>query len=220
MGPDPSTQSSSRCRLTVRAHPCEDTTRYGARPPFSLERISILANGRIAYRLKKPRRNGATHLVLTPVHFLARIAALVPPPRYPLLRFSGVLAPRSSWRAAVVPRGIKEQTAESPSEMTKKKKKPSKAPLVRSAATPSTARAGRTSLSDGVVRPVYARIDWATLLRRVYLEDVLACPCGGRRMLIADIHDRESVVAILTHLGLPTEAPPVARARSPSVQHA
>ncbi|XYH94925.1 transposase [Sorangium sp. So ce1128] len=80
----------------------ERLCRYGARPPFSLERISLLPDGRVAYRLRKPRRNGATHLVLAPVHFLARIAALVPPPRYPLLRLSGVLASGSSWRAAVV----------------------------------------------------------------------------------------------------------------------
>jgi hypothetical protein len=32
---------------------------------------------------------------------------------------------------------------------------------------------------------------------------------------VADISDREVVVAILAHLGLPTEAPPLARARSP-----
>jgi hypothetical protein len=36
------------------------------------------------------------------------------------------------------------------------------------------------------------------------LYDVLACPCGGR----------EAIVAILTHLGIPTEPPPIARARS------
>jgi hypothetical protein len=39
---------------------------------------ALLPDGRVAYRLRKPRRNGATHLVLLPVHFLARIAALVP----------------------------------------------------------------------------------------------------------------------------------------------
>jgi len=74
----------------------------------------------------------------------------------------------------------------------------------------------RTSLGAGVVKPVGARIDWASLLRRVYLEDVLACPCGGRRRIIADIQERDVIVAILEHLGLPTESPPVARARSPS----
>ncbi len=34
-------------------------------------------------------------------------------------------------------------------------------------------------------------------------------------VLVADISDSEVVVAILAHLGLPTEAPPLARARSP-----
>jgi len=48
------------------------------------------------------------------------------------------------------------------------------------------------------------------------LEDVLACPCGGRRRIVADISEREAIVAILTHLGIPTEPPPIARARDPS----
>ncbi|XXT19240.1 hypothetical protein WME94_54350 [Sorangium sp. So ce429] len=75
---------------------------------------------------------------------------------------------------------------------------------------------GRTSLGSGVVQVVGARFDWARLLRRVYLEDVLACPCGGRRRVIADLHDPEVVTAILVHLGLPTEEPAVARARDPA----
>ena len=41
---------------------------------------------------------------MTPLEFLARLSALVAPPRYPLLRYHGVLAPRSSWRRDVVPR--------------------------------------------------------------------------------------------------------------------
>ena len=93
--------------VTVRAgdgEGLERLLRYCARPPFSLERLSLLPDGRVAYLLRKPRRNGATHLVMTPVQLLARISALIPPPRFPLLRLSGVFAPRSSWRAAVVPK--------------------------------------------------------------------------------------------------------------------
>jgi Putative transposase len=52
----------------------------------------------LAYLLRKPRKNGAPHLVMTPVQCLARIAAIIPPPRFPLLRFAGVLAPGSSDR--------------------------------------------------------------------------------------------------------------------------
>jgi hypothetical protein len=40
---------------------------------------------------------------LTPIELLARLAALVPPPRHPLLTYHGVLAPHSKWRSAVVP---------------------------------------------------------------------------------------------------------------------
>jgi len=106
-------------------------------------------------------------------------------------------------------------------------KKPDEAsPLVASGVGTSPERVGcdsenavrsgpRTSLGDGVVKPVGSRIEWAQLPRRIDLVDVLACPCGGRRAMVADISDSDVVVALLAHLGLPTEAPPIARARSP-----
>ena len=81
------------------------------------------------------------------------------------------------------------------------------------------ARTSKTSLGAGLT-PVYARVDWASLLRRVYLEDVLACPCGGRRRIVADVTERAEIVAYLEKLGLPTEAPPLARAQRPSFEAA
>jgi hypothetical protein len=203
----------------------ERLCRYGARPPFSLERLSILEGGRVAYRLRKPRRNGATHLVMTPVQCLARIAAIIPPPRFPLLRFAGVLAPSSSFRPAVVAmRPASSNGAEPSPAIARKKKK--KASAVASAAvvaprppardeTPPPSET-RTSLGAGIVSPCYARIDWASLLRRIYLEDVLACPCGGRRHVVAEINERGAIVAILTHLGLDPDPPPIAHARDPT----
>jgi hypothetical protein len=207
----------------------ERLLRYCARPAFSLERLSRLADGRVAYLLRKPRRNGATHLVMTPVQFLSRISALIPPPRYPLLRFSGVLAPRSSWRGAVVPRGPVTTSSAPPAKpLSKKTKHGAASPILSDHDGTSSERASaseyaaphgpRTSLGDAVVKPVGARIDWASLLKRTYLEDVLACPCGGRRYIVADIIERDVVVAILAHLGLPTEPPPIARARSPGFE--
>jgi hypothetical protein len=61
----------------------ERLCRYCARPPFSLERLSLLPDGRLAYLLRKPRRNGATHLVMTPMQLLARISSLIPPASLP-----------------------------------------------------------------------------------------------------------------------------------------
>lgn len=82
----------------------ERLCRYLTRPAFALERIRVLRDGNVAYRVKKVSRNRITERVMTPIEFLARLAALVAPPRYPLLRFHGVLAPRHAWRQRVVPR--------------------------------------------------------------------------------------------------------------------
>lgn len=205
----------------------ERLCRYGARPPFSLERISLLQDGRVAYLLRKPRRNGATHLVMTPVQFLARIAALIPPPRFPLQRFSGVLAPNSPWRPAVVALRPAAAPGVEPRPSTRPKKKQKKdaaatavfLPPANDAPAAPDAAAGdgpRTSLGQGLVPLGSGRMDWASLLRRVYLDDVLACPCGRRRRIVADITEPEAIAAILGHLGLPCEAPPIARARDPS----
>jgi putative transposase len=60
----------------------ERLCRCCARPECSLERLSILADGRAAYLLRKPRRNGATHLVMTPVQFLSLLSSLIPPPGF------------------------------------------------------------------------------------------------------------------------------------------
>jgi hypothetical protein len=82
----------------------ERLCRYGARPPLSLERLRRLPGGRAAYRVKSVRRGRAKHRVMTSIELLARLAALLPPPRYPLTRYHGVLAPRSAWRREIVPR--------------------------------------------------------------------------------------------------------------------
>jgi hypothetical protein len=81
----------------------ERLCRYLTRPAFSLARIALRRDGTVSYRVKKHGRRKATHRVMTPVEFLARLSSLIPPPRYPLLRFHGVVAPRHKLRARVVP---------------------------------------------------------------------------------------------------------------------
>ena len=60
-------------------------------------------------------------------------------------------------------------------------------------------------------------LDWPSLLKRVFGEDILLCPrCSHRPMrVIAAIDDPPLVEHILAHLGLPTERPSIAPARSP-----
>jgi len=72
-------------------------------------------------------------------------------------------------------------------------------------------------LLGGAIYAASPRVDWPTLLKRTFDVDVLQCPkCHGRLRVLAVITEREPVRQILAHLGLPTEAPPVARARDPT----
>jgi hypothetical protein len=76
---------------------------------------------------------------------------------------------------------------------------------------PAPFEPGKARYSSGIWR-----IDWATLLKRVYDLDALACPCGGRLRFVEVVTEAERARALLEQLGLHT-APPVARARSPTL---
>ncbi len=52
---------------------------------------SLTPNGDIRYQLKTPYQDSATHVILEPLNFIARVAALVPKPRVSLMRFHNVL---------------------------------------------------------------------------------------------------------------------------------
>ena len=56
------------------------------------------------YQYKQPFRDGSTHVVLEPLDFIARLAALVPRPRLNLTRFHGVFAPNFKHRQRIVSR--------------------------------------------------------------------------------------------------------------------
>jgi len=56
----------------------ERLCRYITRPPIATKRLSVDAQGRVVYRYKRPFRDGSTHVVLEPLDFIARLAALAP----------------------------------------------------------------------------------------------------------------------------------------------
>lgn len=74
----------------------ERLARYALRPPLSLERLRRLPGGRTAYRLKYVSRGRGKHRVMTPMEFMARLSAIVAPPRYPLRKPSCAAAKVSS----------------------------------------------------------------------------------------------------------------------------
>ena len=59
------------------------------------------------------------------------------------------------------------------------------------------------------------RLPWADLLQRVFADDVLQCPCGGRRSIVAIVTDTALARALLAGLGLATEPVTFAPARAP-----
>ena len=81
----------------------ERLVRYMVRPPLALDRLTESTGGQLLYQFRRPWRDGSTALLLDPLELLERLAALVPPPRRPLLAYHGLLAPRSRWRSAIVP---------------------------------------------------------------------------------------------------------------------
>ncbi len=50
-------------------------------------RLSLTPQGRVRYTLKTPYRDGTTHMVFSPVDFMARLAAVKPKPPVHLMRY-------------------------------------------------------------------------------------------------------------------------------------
>ena len=63
----------------------EHLVRYILRPPLALERLTESTGGQLLYQFRRPWSDGSTALLLDPLELLERLAALVPPPRRPLL---------------------------------------------------------------------------------------------------------------------------------------
>ena len=90
----------------------ERLCRYVARPPLATRRLRLLASQRLCFALKTPWSDGTSHLLLSPMELLEKLAALVPPPRLHLLRYHGLLAPRARGRGRIVPaKPVEESTA-------------------------------------------------------------------------------------------------------------
>jgi hypothetical protein len=165
----------------------ERMARYLARPPIATDRLSQLDDGRLELRLKRAWRDGTTAFVFTPHELIERLVAIVPRPRAHLTRYFGVLAPAFAVRSGIVP---------------------------AEAAAAAAAPAARAPQAGKRRRP--GRVPWASLIWRVFLNDVLECGrCGGRMEIIAAVTSTEAVTRILEHLGLPSTPHAFHSARPP-----
>lgn len=166
----------------------ERLCRYISRPAVSEQRLSLTESGKIRYELKTPYRNGTTHIILEPLDFISKLAALVPAPRVNLVRYHGILAPHHSHRAEIVnKRDDKRQ---------------------------STQADGIKSETEKRASMTWA----ARLKRVFDIDIKLCAACGGAVKIIACIEEQAVISKILTHLQLipqghqvslpPSHAPP------------
>ncbi|MGH8523327.1 MAG: transposase [Gammaproteobacteria bacterium] len=138
----------------------EHLCRYITRPAIANERLTLNRAGQVVLTLKTPYRDGTTHLVMSPLEFLQRLAALVPRPRLHIIRFHGVLAPNARLRAEIIP------------------------------SAPLDANASSADPGDAPHHSAPARLSWARLLKRVFDIDIERCSqCGGILTIIAGIED-------------------------------
>jgi hypothetical protein len=154
-----------------RTDALERLCRYLARPPVPRSRLRLREDGRVVLTLKRSRR-GASKLVFEPAAFVARLAALVPPPRWHLTRYFGALAHASPIRAAAIPPPPVETADSSTSTVAPKRPR---------------------------------RMRWAALMRRVFLVDVLRCPCGGTLQPLGIVRNPTAVDAILAAVVLSSQ---------------
>ena len=180
----------------------ENLCRYAARPAVATERLSILPDGRVSYRLRHKWRDGTTHVLFEPLELAEKLAALVPPPRFNLVRYNGMFAPAARWRSQIVPfDGDGEE----------------------SGSVDHTGCGGKTQKDNpdgkdfqkpGRCHP--RNYSWAELMTRVFEFDVLVCDrCGGRMRFLCAINPPEAIAKILDCLGLPSRPPPIYPAYNP-----
>ena len=186
----------------------ERLCRYGLRAPFSLDRLSIDPDGQVRCRLLRPwpTPEGRTDLVLDPVVFLRRLAALVPAPYQNLVRYHGVFANRSRFRAR-----LPAPPARAGSKVPPTPALEPTPPIPADAKVPCPVVAAKAGGHAGLPP---RHLSWARLLKRVLEVDVLTCPrCNVPMVVLAFLTDPVVLQKILEHLQLPAEPPPIAPAR-------
>jgi hypothetical protein len=80
----------------------EQLLRYMARGPIATERLSECPLGSLQYKMKTPWKDGTSHVSFSPLDFIARLVALIPPPRMNMIRYHGVFAPNFKGRRSIV----------------------------------------------------------------------------------------------------------------------
>jgi Putative transposase/Transposase zinc-binding domain len=155
----------------------ERLMRYCARPPFASENLRMHGS-LLVYRFPKMAHTGQTCIQLTPLDFIEKIVALIPPPHRHRRHYHGVFAPSSPLRQKVAANAKKRPEAFAP---------------------------GVTEAADKVKK---VSINWAMLIARIYETEPLTCAsCGKKITILSFVTQAEEIRRILKGTVWPADPP-------------
>ena len=163
----------------------EALLRYVLRPPIAQERLQQRPDGLVRITLKRAYSDGTVAVDMDPLSLLCRLATSVPPPRFHIVRYAGVLAPASPWRSRIVPPPLPQAPPVSPDNPD------------------------RTGPKGGY-RP-WAEL----LARTFAIDVLTGPSCKGRMRLLAVIKEPASVARYLSAAGEATDVPRRTPSRGP-----
>ena len=182
----------------------EKLFRYCSRPPFALDRLTVVQD-KVVYSPPKKSNTGVPVLFMTPQEFLYKLSALVPPPKTHRHNYHGVLAPNSALRKSVIATAgpvpaLMQQLNEAENKMFDDKDNDA------------------DSSDSAFLRR--KRLSWAMLLARIYEILPLICPrCQNPMKIISFVTETDSVTKILKHIGEDTSSPEILPPRGPPDQN-
>jgi hypothetical protein len=160
-----------------------------------MERLTEVGD-ELRYELKKAWRDGTRFVTLGPHELIARICAMVPPPRFHMIRFHGVFSPNSALRGEVV---ASARPYVPPNEHDENKAKDAlQLPLF-----------GHLFEAPDADVSQRRRKPWAWLLRHVFAIDVSVCPeCAGPMKWREVALSVDAIQAGLLRAGMSARGPP------------
>lgn len=131
-------------------------------------------DGNILYKLKYSS-DGATHILLSPLEMLEKLASIIPPPRRHQVTYYGCLSSNHNLRSLIIPddRGI--ETSVGPGREGEGGGKTGSDQII--------------DLEDMREEPSAEKksnyISWSELLKRTFKIDIEQCDCGGRLRFVS-----------------------------------
>ena len=165
----------------------ERICRYLGRPPIATDRLEWLDDGRLRYTMKKAWSDGTHALVFEPLDLIARLCAMIPPPRFHMVRYHGVLSSHASRRPEVVPEPPPPDSGVVP-------QLPQQLELFCIQANGDH--------SDDVPQHRPSRKRWSWLLKHVFSADLQRCPnCSGPLRWLEVATTKDAIARLLERHG-------------------